>query len=261
MKPAASPRSLTSSRSPRNRFLLALLGLSLGLIACQADSPGAGPPAPSQLAAVAGDAQITLTWAASPGTVAGYRVYRGEEGAALEPLAEVAADDLTYVDDDVVNHQTYSYQLAAFDAEGRESTRTPAVTATPLPKQAPDTTPPTVTGFEPPDGATDVSTNHHVAIDFSEPMDREATLAAVSLDPAVACSWAWSDASERLACVPADGLAQNTLYTLSVGEQATDLAGNPIAPISSSFTTGAEVLPACVFGASASRFGACIFGK
>jgi fibronectin type 3 domain-containing protein len=81
------------------------------------------PNTPTGLAAVAGDARVTLTWTGEAG-VTGYRVYR--DGALV--ASPVSA---TYVDNAVVNATTYSYAVVAVNG-GRVSGASAAVTATPV---------------------------------------------------------------------------------------------------------------------------------
>ncbi|WP_247828490.1 PA14 domain-containing protein [Arthrobacter antioxidans] len=86
------------------------------------------PDAPLELAAVAGDASVELTWTASASTdTAGYRVYRslqpvvadtGEEDAVS---GEALVSGTAYTDDTVSNGTTYFYVVTAVDTAGNES--------------------------------------------------------------------------------------------------------------------------------------------
>ncbi len=88
---------------------------------------GSAPP-PQTLSAVAGNRQVRLTFAASPGATA-YGVYRTPGGRArwvpAAPLAEIE-----YVDSDVDNGPTYTYAVSARGATS-EGPRSPSVCATP----------------------------------------------------------------------------------------------------------------------------------
>ncbi len=88
---------------------------------------GTAPP-PEGLVAVAGNRQVTLTFAASPGATA-YEVQRtpGDRArrAPASPLAEVA-----YVDHDVDNGTSYSYAVSALGATSAGA-RSQSVSATP----------------------------------------------------------------------------------------------------------------------------------
>jgi hypothetical protein len=106
--------------------------------------------------------------------------------------------------------------------------------------QPPDTTPPTVVSVAPPAGATGVPSNSSLVITFSEAMNVVATSNAITITPAVTCTggWSWNVAQTTTTCVPTTPLAYTTLYTVSVGAMAVDLANNALTPYSSTFTTG-----------------------
>jgi subtilase family serine protease/flagellar hook assembly protein FlgD/WD40 repeat protein len=74
------------------------------------------PAAPTGLAAVPGDARVTLAWNASPEPdVTGYRVYRGlTAGGPYTRIASVGAP--TYLNTGLVNGTTYYYVVTALDA-------------------------------------------------------------------------------------------------------------------------------------------------
>lgn len=80
------------------------------------------PPAPTGLVAVPAPNSIELTWEASPGDVAGYRVYRATGAADFEKIADVNAIP-TYSDHAVEHGRTYRYAVSAVDQTGREGAR------------------------------------------------------------------------------------------------------------------------------------------
>jgi hypothetical protein len=123
---------------------------------------------------------------------------------------------------------------------------TARVTLNLLPR--PDTQPPQLLSVAPPDLATGVAQGTPVVLTFSETMDRDATLAALQLNgPGVAnasLSPSWNAEGTVLTLQPmlsySTGHTLQTpalTYTLGLSDSATDLAGNPIAAFSSSFTT------------------------
>src|SRR5438552_995254 len=97
------------------------------------------PSAPQNLEAVAGDANVGLSWQApasdggSP--ITNYQIYRGTTAGGATFHATVG-DVLTYSDTDVTNGQSYFYQVAASNAVG-ESPRSNEVSATPNPPPPP----------------------------------------------------------------------------------------------------------------------------
>jgi fibronectin type 3 domain-containing protein len=77
--------------------------------------------APTLTNAVAGDAQVVLTWTA-PGSnggsaVTGYKVYRGTASGSVTLLATVG-NVLTYTDTSVTNGVTYFYKVSAMNGGG-----------------------------------------------------------------------------------------------------------------------------------------------
>ncbi|MDX6554379.1 MAG: hypothetical protein QOD86_574, partial [Miltoncostaeaceae bacterium] len=116
----------------------------------------------------------------------------------------------------------------------------PAVTG----RQSGDTTAPTLTGRQPPPGATGVAIGADVVATFSEAMNAATltgttfTLAPTAGGPAVSASIAASAGNTVFTLNPASDLAFATSYTAAVTTGATDAAGNGLAAQQSwSFTT------------------------
>jgi methionine-rich copper-binding protein CopC len=103
-----------------------------------------------------------------------------------------------------------------------------------------DTTAPTVTGVSPVDGLTGAPTNARVVVTFSEPV-RPTTTAGVRLlrgGQPVSVATDLSNGNRTLTLRPLVPLAATTPYTVQIAG-VTDLAGFPVAPLTTSFTTGA----------------------
>lgn len=114
------------------------------------------PPAPTQLAAAPGDAQVTLTWNASPGAL-GYNVYRGltSGGESSTPIIS-GWKATTYIDSTVSNGVTYFYVVTAVDG-GQESADSNEASATPVVPGSPAT--PTNLSAQPLDSAAILTWN------------------------------------------------------------------------------------------------------
>ena len=100
----------------------------------------------------------------------------------------------------------------------------------------PDTTPPTIISVSPTGGATGVVITTTISATFSEAMNEASAKAAFSITPDVAgtFSWVWN----TMTFTPDANLAYSTKYTVTIGTDAQDLAGNPMASAYSwSFTT------------------------
>ncbi|GIJ45015.1 hypothetical protein Val02_19010 [Virgisporangium aliadipatigenens] len=87
--------------------------------------PALPPAAPSAPVAVAGDAQVTLTWPAVTG-ITKWGVLR--DGVRV---GGIISNALSFVDTSVRNDTTYRYQLVALSGDEQESPPSPVVTATP----------------------------------------------------------------------------------------------------------------------------------
>ena len=124
----------------------------------------------------------------------------------------------------------------------------------------PDTTPPTVTGFNPGSGATNVATGAAVTVTFSEAMTAStittSTVLLMDGSTQVAASVSYNAATNTATLTPTAALANSKTYTIVVKGGASgvkDLAGNPLAAnTSASFTTAsapvADTTPPTVTG-------------
>ena len=99
-------------------------------------APQQAPPAPTNLAATAGNAQVALTWSASTGAT-GYNVKRGTTTGAETQLA--TSTTTSYTDSTAKNGTKYFYVVSATNSTGESATSNEA-NATPVaPAQAPPT--------------------------------------------------------------------------------------------------------------------------
>jgi fibronectin type 3 domain-containing protein len=109
--------------------------------ATQAPADTQAPAAPADLAAVAGDGSVALSWSAnSESDLAGYNVYRAE-GDSVDATGTKLNDGLvtgaSFTDSTAVNGTQYAYVVTAVDDAQNESVPSQVVTATP---QAPAST-------------------------------------------------------------------------------------------------------------------------
>ncbi|SNY38319.1 Ig-like domain-containing protein [Paractinoplanes atraurantiacus] len=103
---------------------------------------------------------------------------------------------------------------------------------------AADTTPPTVTGTSPASGDTGVATTATISATLNEPLQAgTVALALRTGTTTINGTTAYDSTTRTVSLVPAGALAASTSYTATVSG-ARDVAGNTMAPVSWSFTTG-----------------------
>jgi len=96
-----------------------------------------------------------------------------------------------------------------------------------------DATPPTVTGTNPSNGATNVPATTTIQITFSEAMNQTnvaTSLTVTAGGQTLTGTWSWNAAGTVASFTPSQALAAGTAVTMTItGANATDLAGNPMA--------------------------------
>lgn len=123
----------------------------------------------------------------------------------------------------------------------------PPPTEIPPPPAPPpsDTTAPTVVSVSPNNNGIGVEASAKIRIEFSEPMNQAATEAAYQSTDMAAVTFAWSPNGRRLEIDPVGDLEYGDLaitpagrvYGFTIQATAKDLAGNPLAPLTSTFKT------------------------
>ena len=122
--------------------VVAVRGSKETLLGTATVTPGQPPavPAPGKLSASPERTRVALSWQRAGGQVMAYRVYRAEGGATPQllqpspyfPTADPTQPDRVTFKDDALPLKPktkYSYQVAALDLFGRESTRTAVLVA------------------------------------------------------------------------------------------------------------------------------------
>lgn len=168
------------------------------------------PTAPANLAATAGDRQVTLSWTASSDNVAvvGYYVYRN--GAKVAQTS-----GRTYTDTGLTDGVAYSYDLVAYDQAGNLSAASSTVSATPI-----DTTPP-----QPVSGLTATAGNAQVSLSWTASSDNVGVVGYAVYRNGVRVGQSSGTSFTDT------GLTDGTAYSYDV--TAYDLAGNVSAPSNS----------------------------
>jgi len=110
-----------------------------------------------------------------------------------------------------------------------------------------DRTPPTAVAVFPPDRSLAVPVGSAVTLLFSEPMDPASVAAALPVDGGTVTNLTWRDVNRSLS-FEIVGMEAGTTYIVSLSNEARDVAGNRVTPVTFSFTTAArargfELLP------------------
>jgi hypothetical protein len=114
------------------------------------------------------------------------------------------------------------------------------------PPPPPDTTPPSIVSITPGNGDNGISKDVKIKLKFTEPMNEISTRQAYQSDDMPSAQFTWSENDTMLEIDPAGDLNYTTtgkVYSFSLGAAATDLAGNALSPISSTFRTFKELSP------------------
>jgi hypothetical protein len=128
------------ARAPATLLLAALLlsGLLLGAAACDDDGDdvtGVAPGAPANLTPFTGDGEVILVWEApASGEVESDNVYALIAETGRFELIGVTTST-AFLDDDVVNGETYRYRVTAVDFDGDESDPSNEAFDTPRPDE------------------------------------------------------------------------------------------------------------------------------
>lgn len=113
-------------------------------------------------------------------------------------------------------------------------------TQTPPAPNPGDTTPPSIVSISPNEGAMGVAKDVVIVVKFSEAMNKGATELAYGSSDIPAVNFSWNADATELSIDPAGDLSYTDpgkVYTFSIGSSATDLAGNKLTTVASSFTT------------------------
>ncbi len=103
---------------------------SVGSIATSATIAMQPVPAPTGLAAQAGDHQASLTWDALGYGVTNYRIYRATDTTPMALLATIDATSApSYIDSSTANGDRYYYEVSGYSTDTHESLRSSAATA------------------------------------------------------------------------------------------------------------------------------------
>ncbi len=112
---------------------------------------------------------------------------------------------------------------------------------------------PALIGFTPTDAQSNVLFSAPITLNFSKAMNQTSVQSAFASQPSIACTWTWMTALSA-SCQPVNRLSQQTPYTITLANSATDLVGNTLqAAYGFGFTAGNA--PPRVIGFSPSGFG------
>lgn len=136
------PDEVIPAQTSRNRtavlYLLEQSGCPYAVIGKQGQYCNLPPSAPTGLSAIAGDAQVSLTWNASAGATA-YNIQRSDVSGGPYTPVQSNWPQTSFVDPGLTNGTTYYYVVTATNASG-ESPASNEASATPFASVATSTT-------------------------------------------------------------------------------------------------------------------------
>ncbi|MCU1637069.1 MAG: heme peroxidase, partial [Cryobacterium sp.] len=198
---------------------------------------------------VPGNTQVTLSWqapaaVANAAPITGYRIrtYQGT-GATVLREATTTGTATTAVIGSLTNGIGYTFDVSAINSVG---TGAPSARSASITPRA-DVVAPTVTSTTPANGATGVSRTANITGTFSEDITgynaTSVRLVRVNTGTVWAAGLSFNAATNVLTINPTSTLVANTQFRVTITGSATgvrDLAGNPVATRSLTFTTGAN---------------------
>jgi hypothetical protein len=198
---------------------------------------------------VPGNTQVTLSWqapaaVANAAPITGYRIrtYQGT-GATVLREATTTGTATTAVIGSLTNGIGYTFDVSANNSVG---TGAPSARSASITPRA-DVVAPTVTSTTPANGATGVSRTANITGTFSEDITgynaTSVRLVRVNTGTVWAAGLSFNAATNVLTINPTSTLVANTQFRVTITGSATgvrDLAGNPVATRSLTFTTGAN---------------------
>ena len=250
-------------KSLRSTTLVFVACLSILTVRC-GDSPTGGggtvdttPPGLASVTAVdRNHLQVSFTEPVEDQTAEVSEFYRIVERAPLQaesaspgdpvPVnsAVLSEDDKTLVLTTSTPMQNVPYDLFVSGVEDVAGNRiVNEVSSSFTGSNTPDETSPVILWRSPLPNTTDVPIGQAVVVQFSESMDYSSVLSAFSWTSAAgAVAWqASSDNNARFAFAASEPLDRNTNYTVSLGAEARDWAGNPLASTTWAFRTTAQI--------------------
>jgi fibronectin type 3 domain-containing protein len=185
------------------------------------------PPAPSGLAATAGNGSVGLTWGASTGATS-YSVYRGTAPGAEGTTPIGTTTSASFTDTGLTNGTAYYYEVTASNSAGaspssREATATPASGsgALLLSQGQPATASSVQAAGYLASNAVDGNLATRWSSAFSDPQWLEVDLGATHAISKVVLSWETAYATAFQVQASADGTNWTTIYSTTTGTGGT----------------------------------------
>ena len=91
-----------------------------------------------------------------------------------------------------------------------------------------DTTSPSIESSSINDNDVNIEVNSQIVIEFSEPMSTESVESAISISPYTEYSFTWSEDNKTLTITFDEPMGYNTLYQISIGTKAKDMANREL---------------------------------
>ncbi|MCK5561245.1 MAG: Ig-like domain-containing protein, partial [Thermoplasmata archaeon] len=185
---------------------------------------------------------INLSWSpCSDPDLVGYEIYRSTAyDGSYKKINPNLVNSTTFQDLGRGSNTTYFYKIKAYDEVPNYSNFSVIISNTTLPIL--DLTHPTIFSFTP--NGTNVYPYIKVKVTFSELMNQTSVKASFKITPAIPGEYSWSLNKRTFIFDPDKKLIEGQTYNVSIGLNATDLAGNSIEKLLTwEFTIGDYTAP------------------
>ncbi len=179
-------------------------------------------------------ADVHLAWDPSSGEVTGYRIYYGTTHGNYPNMVDVG-NVTDYVVTGLQDSVTYYFVARAYNQYGESGNSNELVWTA----SSTDTTPPVASGYNPSQNATGVPVNSNIVFHVADSGSgvNQASITMTVNGQQVTPSITGSTSDYTVTYDPPSDFGYNSVVTVTIN--ASDLAGNAMAPVSYSFTTKA----------------------
>ena len=162
--------------------------------------------------------QLTLSWIDHSDNEDGFKIERSSDSVNFQEIAIVGENETTYIDDSVVDDQSYSYRVKAYNGFGESDYSNVAVGMFESPNTPPSLSPPANQTVLEGSSLSNLPFTIGDAETSSADLSVNATSSNTGLLPASGISLSGSGSNRFLSLTPLPGLNGSTYITISVSD-------------------------------------------